>query len=81
MWPTVDADELYPPFYKKGLGKPKKLRFRELGEGGSRMRRFEVTYRCTKYDKMSHNSRKCKATTQHPGALKRKVIFYLDILL
>ncbi|XP_058765869.1 uncharacterized protein LOC131639388 [Vicia villosa] len=72
MWPPVEADDLLPPLYKKGPGRPKKLRFRELGEGGTRMRRVGVTYRCTKCDKIGHNSRKCKATSQNPAALKRK---------
>lgn len=29
MWPTVDIKEMLPPNYKKGLGRSKKLRFRE----------------------------------------------------
>ncbi|XP_058756954.1 uncharacterized protein LOC131630180 [Vicia villosa] len=72
MWPTVDAENLLPPQYKKGPGRPKKLRFRELDESGSRMRRVGVSYRCTKCDKLGHNSRKCQATEQNPNALKRK---------
>ncbi|CAI8598444.1 unnamed protein product [Vicia faba] len=72
MWPTVDAEELLPPQYKKGPGRPKKLRFRELDENGSRMRRVGVAYRCTHCDKFGHNSRKCQAKEQDPNALKRK---------
>jgi hypothetical protein len=74
MWPTVDAEELLPPQYKKGPGRPKKLRFRELDENGSRMRRVGVAYRCTHCDKFGHNSRKCQAKEQDPNALKRKVL-------
>ncbi|XP_058753901.1 uncharacterized protein LOC131627090 [Vicia villosa] len=57
MWPIVEAGELNPPLYKKGPGRLKKLRFRELGDGGTRIRRVGVTYRCTKCDQMRHNSR------------------------
>ncbi|CAK8543183.1 unnamed protein product [Lathyrus sativus] len=73
MWSSVKIDELLPPLYKKGHERPKKLRFRELGEGGSRMRRVGVTYRCTKCDKIGHNSRKCKVTIQNLDALKIKM--------
>ncbi|XP_058756746.1 uncharacterized protein LOC131629959 [Vicia villosa] len=72
MWPTMDVENFLPPQYKKGPGRPKKQRFRELDESGSRMRRVGVSYRCTKCDKLGHNSRKCQATEQHPNALKRK---------
>ncbi|XP_058751002.1 uncharacterized protein LOC131624021 [Vicia villosa] len=72
MWPTVDAEDLLPPQYKKGPGRPKKLRFRELDESGSRTRRVGVAYRCTKCDKFDNNSRKCQAKEQDPNALKRK---------
>ncbi|KAI5425259.1 hypothetical protein KIW84_031165 [Lathyrus oleraceus] len=72
MWSKVDAYELHPHLYKKGHVRPTKIRLRELGEGGSRMRRVGVTYRCTKCDKMVHNSRRCKETVQNPETLKRK---------
>ena len=32
MWPTVDVENMLPPQYKKGPGRPKKLRFREQDE-------------------------------------------------
>lgn len=66
MWPIVDASELLPPLYKKGSSRPKNLIFRELDEDGTRIRRVGMTHRCTKCDKMGHNSKKCKATTQNP---------------
>lgn len=81
IWHTIDADELLPYLYKKGSGRAKKLRFRELGEGGTRIRRVGMAYKCTKFDRMSHNSRKCKATTHNPEALKIKVIVHLVTVL
>ncbi|RHN79571.1 putative transcription factor interactor and regulator CCHC(Zn) family [Medicago truncatula] len=62
---------MLPPVFKKGPGRPKKLRFRELGEGGGRFRRPGVAYRCTTCDKFGHNDRRCKEN-QNPAALKRK---------
>ncbi|MCH98703.1 hypothetical protein A2U01_0019709, partial [Trifolium medium] len=44
MWPNVEVDEMLPPTYKKGPGRPKKLRFREQDEGSARMRRPGVAY-------------------------------------
>ncbi|KAI5428387.1 hypothetical protein KIW84_033394 [Lathyrus oleraceus] len=72
MWSNVDVEDMLPPQYKKGLGRPKKLRFREHDETGSRMRRSGVAYRCTKCDKFGHNSRKCQRNEQDPNTLKRK---------
>src|SRR4051812_6372297 len=73
MWPNVEVEDVLPPTFKKGLGRPRKLRIREFDENGSRMRRSGVTYRCTKCDKIGHNSRKCQSTQQNLDALKRKV--------
>lgn len=61
---------------KKGPGGPKKLNFRELGKGGLRLNRVGVTYKCTKCDKMGHNSRKYREKIQNLYALKRKVNFH-----
>ncbi|XP_058761902.1 uncharacterized protein LOC131657970 [Vicia villosa] len=72
MWPSVDVEDMLPPMFKKGPGRPKKLRFREQDESGSRMRRPGISYRCTKCDQFGHNSRKCKSKEQNPNALKRK---------
>ena len=73
MWTEVESEEILPPNYKSGLGRPKKPRIREFDENGGRMRRPGVTYRCTKCDKISHNKRKCKSDVQHPEAAKRQV--------
>ena len=73
MWPEVESDELLPPMFKKGPGRPRKLRIRESGEEGARRRLPGVSYRCTTCDKFGHNAQSCKSTTQDPNALKRKV--------
>ncbi|XP_058726498.1 uncharacterized protein LOC131597851 [Vicia villosa] len=73
IWPEVQSDPVMPPMYKRGPGRPKKLRIREYGEDGARRRRLPgVSYRCTKCDKFGHNAQTCKSTTQDPNALKRK---------
>lgn len=59
MWPTVDIEDMLPPLYKKGLGRPKKLRYKDHDETMSMMRRPRVAYRCAKCDKFGHNSNKC----------------------
>ncbi|KAI5398136.1 hypothetical protein KIW84_063796 [Lathyrus oleraceus] len=43
MWSNVDVEDMLPPQYKKGPGRPKKLRFKEHDETWSRMRRSGVT--------------------------------------
>ncbi|CAK8568814.1 unnamed protein product [Lathyrus sativus] len=72
MWHAVDVENMFPHQYKKGPSRPKKLRFREQDESGSRIKRHGVAYRCTKCDKFGHNLRKCQSKEQDPNALKRK---------
>lgn len=61
MWPEVQADEIQPPVYKNGLGRPRKVRIRECGEDGSMRRRLGVAYKSIKYDKFGHNAMSCKS--------------------
>ncbi|XP_058767340.1 uncharacterized protein LOC131641032 [Vicia villosa] len=72
MWPEVESEELLPPKYKKGPGRPRKLRIRESGEEGARRRLPGVSYRCTKCDKVGHNVKTCKSKRQNQSAMKRK---------
>ncbi|XP_058777048.1 uncharacterized protein LOC131651395 [Vicia villosa] len=72
MWPEVESEELLPPNYKKGPGRPRKLRIRESGEEGARRRLPGVSYRCTKCDKVGHNVKTCKSKRQNQSAMKRK---------
>ncbi|KAK2437389.1 hypothetical protein QL285_022287 [Trifolium repens] len=75
MWPKppegVD-ENILPPMYKNGPGRPRKLRIREVGEEGARRRRKGVVYFCTKCKKPGHNASSCKSKTQDPNGLKRK---------
>ncbi|XP_058759549.1 uncharacterized protein LOC131632841 [Vicia villosa] len=72
MWPEVEMEQVLLPSYKKGPGRPRKVRIRELGEEGARQRRHKIEYKCTKCDKFGHNALTCKSLTQDPNALKRK---------
>ncbi|XP_058746525.1 uncharacterized protein LOC131619449 [Vicia villosa] len=72
MWHEVESDELLPPMFKKGPGRPRKLRIRETGEDGARRRLPGVSYRCTTCDKFGHNAQSCKSSVQDQNALKRK---------
>ena len=74
MWLKVESEELLPPNYKKGPGRPRKLRIRETGEEGARRRLPGVSYRCTKCDKIGHNVHSCKRKKQDLNALNRKVL-------
>ena len=60
MWLVIEFDEIQPPKYKKGPGRPKKLR-REPGEDPSRTRLREdpTLYKCIRYRATSYNTRRC----------------------
>jgi hypothetical protein len=77
MWPepenAEEKEEILPPMYKTGPGRPKKLRIREFDEAGCRKRKRGVIYKCTKCGDFRHNRSTCKSKTQDPDALKRKV--------
>lgn len=64
MWPTVECEEMVPPQYKSGSGKPKKLRRREVDEDpkATRFKRQNTHYRCAKCDKPGHHSRDARVT-------------------
>lgn len=76
MWFNVDVKDMLLLKYKKGLGRPKKLMFREHDETGSKTRRPGVAYRRTKFDNFGHNSRKSQRKKHCPKTLKRKVIYH-----
>jgi hypothetical protein len=75
MWPKppdgVVEEKLLPPLYKRGPGRPKKLRIREFDEDGVRKPR-KGKYLCTTCGEPGHNTGSCKKP-QDPNALKRKV--------
>ncbi|XP_039688656.1 uncharacterized protein [Medicago truncatula] len=74
MWPSVDVEEMLPPSYKRGPGRPKKLRRREPDEDGNgrKYKRQCIRYRCTKCGQSGHNNRSCKNEVVNPDAQKRK---------
>ena len=61
MWPPTEFEDIQPPKYKKGPGRPKKLRRREPDEDPNRirLRRDLVPYKCTRCRATGHNSRRC----------------------
>jgi hypothetical protein len=75
MWPKppdgVVEEKILPPLYKRGPGRPKKLRIREFDEEGVRKPR-KGKYHCTTCGETGHNTGSCKKP-QDPNALKRKV--------
>jgi hypothetical protein len=78
MWPEVQCEEMLPPVYNKGPGRPKKLRRREPDEPAKSCGKFSRSfskYRCTKCGSSGHNARGCKSQTVNPEAQKRKVFY------
>ncbi len=74
MWPKPPdgvEENILPPLYKKGPGRPRKLRIREFDEAGVRKPR-KGKYHCTTCGHPGHNAGSCKLP-QDPNALNRKV--------
>ncbi|KAJ1440929.1 hypothetical protein SESBI_01604 [Sesbania bispinosa] len=61
MWQKTDQGVMYPPTYKKGPGRPKKLRRREPNEDPTltKLKRMNTKYACSFCHSYGHNSRKC----------------------
>ncbi|RHN59870.1 putative transcription factor interactor and regulator CCHC(Zn) family [Medicago truncatula] len=69
MWPKTELPYILPPNYKRGPGRPKKLRRREPDEGSQgNWKRNSTTHRCKKCLKYGHNARTCKV----PNLVKEK---------
>jgi hypothetical protein len=58
--------------YKRGPGRPRKLRIRQFDEDGVRRPRRGKKH-CTRCGKPGHTVISCKSKTQDPDSLKRKV--------
>ncbi|WJX71149.1 hypothetical protein P8452_55173 [Trifolium repens] len=73
MWPSpsVAVEEMLPPAYKRGPGRPKKLRVRAPHEDPSK-RKTKTTYQCTRCGAEGHKCTTCKAVEVNPDAAKRK---------
>lgn len=81
MWPEVKCEEMLPPLYKKGPGRPKKLRRREPDEPAKSCGKFSrgaSKYKCTTCGSCGHNARGCKSQTVNPETQKRKVFLLLS---
>ncbi|KAH1221627.1 hypothetical protein GmHk_12G034995 [Glycine max] len=62
MWKgSRNLTSVLPPEYKRGLGKPKKIRRREPDKESNptKLRRKTTKYQCSRCGKSSHNSRRC----------------------
>ncbi|GAU39191.1 hypothetical protein TSUD_270350 [Trifolium subterraneum] len=73
MWPKPPdgvEENILPPLYKKGPGRPRKLRIREFDEAGVRKPR-KGKYHCTTCGDHGHNAGSCKLP-QDLNALNRK---------
>lgn len=65
-WPKTDYPEVLPPQFKRGPGRPKKLRRREPDEDrmeNGKWSRSHTSSRCKKCLKYGHNKRTCKEGT------------------
>jgi hypothetical protein len=76
MCPEVDMEKMLPPSYKRGPGRPKKLRRREPDEDLHKIR-TQTTYCCTRCGVHVHNARSCTSQLVDLEAQKRKVLNYL----
>jgi len=82
MRPEVECDEMFAPAYRKGPGKPKKLRRRghdEPAKSCGKFSRAVIKYKCTRCGSSGHNARGCKSETVNPEAQKRKVFYCQSI--
>ena len=78
MWLEVECEEMLPPVYKKGPGRPKKLRRRgpdEPAKSCGKFSRVATKYKCTTCGSSGHNARGCKSQTVNHEAEKRKVFY------
>lgn len=58
MWPEVDMEDMLPLSYKRGPGRPKKLRRREPDEDPNKGR-TQTSYCFTRCGICVHNARSC----------------------
>lgn len=64
-WPRITDPEILPPSYKRGPGRPKKLRRREPDEETqTRWQRTNTSHRCKSCLEYGHNKRTCKKNKQ-----------------
>jgi hypothetical protein len=76
----VETEEILLPSYKKGPGRPKKLRRRDPVEDVDK-RRTKLTYQCTRCGGEGHKVTSCTSLEVDPEAQKRKVTFFFLFLI
>jgi hypothetical protein len=62
-WPKTEFLHILPPQFKRGLGRPKKLRRRDMDEArreNGNWSRSNTTNHCTRCTQPGHNKRSCK---------------------
>jgi hypothetical protein len=60
-WPKTDDPDILPPQYKRGPGRPKKMRRRDPDEADPlRWTRSNTTHQCQRCLEYGHNARTCK---------------------
>ncbi|XP_058781960.1 uncharacterized protein LOC131656219 [Vicia villosa] len=64
-WPKTSDPVILPPMYKRGPGRPKKLRRREPDEANQhKWQRTNTSHRCKTCQELGHNARTCKKNKQ-----------------
>ncbi|XP_058781151.1 uncharacterized protein LOC131655272 [Vicia villosa] len=64
-WPKTTQPDMFPPLYKRGAGRPKKLRRREADEvNQNKWQRTNTSHRCKVCFELGHNKRTCKKNKQ-----------------
>ncbi|KAJ1411451.1 hypothetical protein SESBI_21148 [Sesbania bispinosa] len=68
MWPQTQYEEIPPPIFKLGHGRPKKLRRREPDEDPNprKLKRSHSTNKCSRCGELGYNIRKCKMPPSTP---------------
>ncbi|XP_045805909.1 uncharacterized protein LOC123898916 [Trifolium pratense] len=74
MWPEaeVEVEDMLPPQYKRGPGRPKKMRRRDAHEDAKPRKQRPAPNRCTKCGNPGHNTRGCKSTEVNSDAQRRQ---------
>nr|KYP37207.1 hypothetical protein KK1_041613 [Cajanus cajan]KYP37210.1 hypothetical protein KK1_041616 [Cajanus cajan] len=60
-WPRVEEEEILPPLFKRGPGRPKMLRRRETDEdpAPTKFKRTNTKFKCSRCHSVGHTIKKC----------------------
>ncbi|XP_057443991.1 actin-binding protein wsp1-like [Lotus japonicus] len=75
MWPKICEDPILPPEFKRGPGRPKKLRRREPDEQPhpTKLPRGGSGYTCGRCHQKGHNQRKCHLPPPPPPPISENI--------